>query len=434
MRSVRWPGLWPAGGWRDAELPVRDRVRRTLVQPAPPVEPRFGVPPGFGEWVAALLARDPGVRPRRAADVALALQGLGEAPEAGVASGPIQQVSASPATFLPRRARGPFPEPVGEPSPALRFERPPLPRRWEMELLPPRPLRLHDAGLGLFGVREPPVVGRVDERAALWEALRSVGEDGVARAVALVGSEGSGRSRLARWCAERAHEVGAAEVIRVSLAPGPVDRGAQELLCAALRVRPGASMPADTPEQVVALVQSPQAHSARVRRALATRAVADRGRGRVVVVVLQGATASGEAMDWVAGRVGRGLPILVLLTAGDAGEVPEGRRGARRGAAPGGRECAAGAPPAPAGAEPGGSGHPAGRRAPRSHGGPGGGRRAATGPGAGRGRLSAPSGRRPPAARPKRTSWRWWSRPSARRSWPSWRRRRFWVPMPTASC
>ncbi|MFT5682582.1 MAG: serine/threonine protein kinase/tetratricopeptide (TPR) repeat protein [Myxococcota bacterium] len=69
---------------------------------------------------------------------------------------------------------------------------------------------LADVGLGLFGLRSVPFVGRSPERDVLWRALNSVSRTRRARAVLLRGPEGMGKSRLAEWVGQRAMEVGAA--------------------------------------------------------------------------------------------------------------------------------------------------------------------------------------------------------------------------------
>ena len=102
---------------------------------------------------------------------------------------------------------------------------PPLPLSWRRRQQPlPRP-RLLGAGLGLFGLREPPLIGREAERDLMWEALRQVKATQGARAVLLRGASGVGKSRLARWFAARAHELGAAKVMQARHSPmrSPLD-------------------------------------------------------------------------------------------------------------------------------------------------------------------------------------------------------------------
>ena len=52
----------------------------------------------------------------------------------------------------------------------------------------------------------------VEERDALWRALKSVKTTGKARVVVIHGPAGAGKTRLGEWLLERAHELGAASV------------------------------------------------------------------------------------------------------------------------------------------------------------------------------------------------------------------------------
>ncbi len=97
---------------------------------------------------------------------------------------------------------------------------PPLPSTWRQATPETPPLRLVGAGLGLFGLRTPPLVGRERERDALWAALRATHADAAPRFIALRGPTGVGKSRLALWLARRAHEMGAATTLRVTHSPG----------------------------------------------------------------------------------------------------------------------------------------------------------------------------------------------------------------------
>lgn len=96
---------------------------------------------------------------------------------------------------------------------------PPLPSTWRQASAQTPPLQLVGAGLGLFGLRTPPLVGREHERDALWAALRATHAGAAPRFVALRGPTGVGKSRLALWLARRAHEMGAATTLRVTHSP-----------------------------------------------------------------------------------------------------------------------------------------------------------------------------------------------------------------------
>ena len=113
---------------------------------------------------------------------------------------------------------------------------PPVPASWRRadDALVVRPLR--GAGLALYRFREVPIVGRADERDALWAALAQVHADGKPLALLVRGPSGVGKSRLVEWLATRSHEAGAATVLRASHGPfgGPGD-GLPRMLAAHLQ-------------------------------------------------------------------------------------------------------------------------------------------------------------------------------------------------------
>ncbi|MCB9744354.1 MAG: protein kinase [Alphaproteobacteria bacterium] len=193
-----------------------------LRQPLPELDPIVLVPDGFEAWLQRLLDKDPALRFRCAADAAWALRSLAPvrarvSPLQGAADFPTLNWSDH-ATITDETGSvdsgsselsGPRLAPV---------ERPPLPADWHRPVVA-RPLQLEGAGLGLYGLREIPLVNRTWERDLLWKALHEVA-DGRPRLVLLQGAAGCGKSRLARWLCERAHELGAAEVLRVTHARG----------------------------------------------------------------------------------------------------------------------------------------------------------------------------------------------------------------------
>ena len=166
------------------------------VQEAPPTfEPLSPLPEGVEHWLRTLLQKDPRDRFPSAAAAQHALDDL-------VADATIQV--SMPADW--RQAHTPV----------------------AMELV--------GAGLGLYGMRRPPMVGRDRERDALWGVLAEVKRLGRARAVVLHGGAGTGKSRLARWLCERAAEagVGSSVVAVHAEQPGPL-HGVVPALVRALR-------------------------------------------------------------------------------------------------------------------------------------------------------------------------------------------------------
>jgi eukaryotic-like serine/threonine-protein kinase len=112
-----------------------------------------------------------------------------------------------------------------EPRAASADDMPPLPPTWRAsDALERRSPRLIGAGLGLFGLREIPFVGRAVERDQLWEELRQVQQTRQSRVLIVRGPAGTGKTRLVEWITCRAAELGACQIIRANhqTIPGPM--------------------------------------------------------------------------------------------------------------------------------------------------------------------------------------------------------------------
>ena len=105
---------------------------------------------------------------------------------------------------------GALPAPIG-PDPLLAS---PLPLDWRDSRIGRSDPRLGGVGLGLYGLRRVPFVGRESERDLLWSMLRASAERRGVHAVMLRGPSGFGKTRLAEWLVERADELGAANGLR----------------------------------------------------------------------------------------------------------------------------------------------------------------------------------------------------------------------------
>jgi tetratricopeptide (TPR) repeat protein len=219
--------------------------------------PRFDVPEDLEPWLRRLLRKAPEDRYRFAADARAALRAL-PSPRARLGAAarvtgvPPDVMAADRTTDLTLHG-------------FLDVDAPALPPRSQHSALPvvPPPLPPFDellarqapappvvpGGLALLGLRRVPMIGRVDERRTLWEALRAVhaaslpdrtGAGQTPKVFVLRGPMGRGTSALAGWLAEVAHRLGAAEVLRATHAATPHrSDGVPAMLARALGLRDG---------------------------------------------------------------------------------------------------------------------------------------------------------------------------------------------------
>jgi len=343
-----------------------------LEQEPPPFVPLMDVPPGLEGWLRRLLQKDPAHRYVRAADAMLGLLGLPVvAAQSGAPRPPAAPVVPAPApdrgpdtlTLTPLQSQAlhqPLPPrplssgPAGVALPPRVVERP-IPADWQRPRPPALPPQLLGVGLSLYGLREVPLVNRVDEREALWAELCAVGADSRPRAVLLQGPSGCGVTRLANWLAERAHELGAATVLSAvarndESAGGEVGR----MLAAHLRVE--AMSPSTRQRRLNRLLSIHGIDAPDVRRAMAElvgpgdgaqtapsalahpseryrlltqllRAIATGPEGpRPLVVLLDDAQWSPDGLELTRRLLDAAdevaLPVLMVLTAGSDG-LPE---------------------------------------------------------------------------------------------------------------
>ncbi len=169
-----------------------DYLLAHTTEPVPEFLPATAMPRGLEAWLQVLLEKDPADRFQRAAD-ALAM---------------LEEVAASPSP------------------PAIRPKPAPLPSDWRREEAE-RSFHLVGAGLGLWGMRSIPLVGRIEERDLLWTALRRVHAGPAAEVMIIHGSAGHGKTRLGEWLCRKAHATGAATILRGH--HGPVDGPGQGL-------------------------------------------------------------------------------------------------------------------------------------------------------------------------------------------------------------
>ncbi len=215
--------------------------RAHLYDEPPPLKPRAPVPEGFVNWVQRLMEKAPRSRFLRAADAAWALRGLGDPPEGDQVPEDVAALSLSVSrdvrTFsFSGIALGDDPRDSDEvpdilPAQFVEFRRPPIPSNWRKRHIQAPPPQLLDAGLGLFALRSFQLVGRENERDAIWRALSQVHGSGSARLCMVRGVSGIGKSRLVEWIVDRAHEVGAASVLTCQHDPNDdVDEAIRHML------------------------------------------------------------------------------------------------------------------------------------------------------------------------------------------------------------
>ncbi len=178
-----------------------NEIRKAHLEDLPPAfRPRCEVPHLFETWLRRLLAKNPGQRFRWVCDARSALQAIGT-PDSTLVPDQWHENKAAP-----------------------------LPENWADPDLPDdetrnaRTARLMGSGLGLFGLRAIPMVGRKRERNLLWKALRQVNREQSAMAVLLKGPAGCGKSALAKWLLEQAHAEAGAHILQGLHAPLPGPR------------------------------------------------------------------------------------------------------------------------------------------------------------------------------------------------------------------
>ncbi len=186
------------------------------VNEAPPlIRAGASAPTGFEAWATRLLQKDPAHRFQRAIEARRALLVLDDrVTDRGVRFRPEPEQGV---TMLP----GDFDDTAYPPAHQVGWAVRPadVPPAWvpdraeETERQTTHTFRT--AGLRLFGVREPRIVGQHDARDILWRTLREAHDTARPKAVLLEGPHGVGRSRLCAWLARTAHAFAAARVIPV---------------------------------------------------------------------------------------------------------------------------------------------------------------------------------------------------------------------------
>ncbi|MGM0557936.1 MAG: protein kinase domain-containing protein [Myxococcota bacterium] len=256
----------------------------------PAFSPRFDVPEGLETWLRRLLEKSPIRRYRRAADAAWSFGLLGPPtrPSDDDAFSEADDVADSDRTedyadtVLESVPRGMLttldvmnttatrsPEVVdSDPSwlttPRRPVTRPPLTDRWVPQSRRSDTTPIPDAGLGLFGLRPPPFVGRKHQLDTLWRQFQGVIEGGP-RHLVICGESGVGKTRLTRTLSRRLRGLGQATELFVDLEQLPWREAVPHALRRYFQL--GGPAPPDNFDEQVQLI-APGADPAAVRRVL----------------------------------------------------------------------------------------------------------------------------------------------------------------------
>jgi serine/threonine protein kinase/tetratricopeptide (TPR) repeat protein len=179
----------------------------------PRIEPEVGVPTGFQKWLDWMTSREPADRFQTAAEAACALADLPTPlreiePDEPIASD-VARLTPVLDPLLPDEQDADGGE---DSSPEVRR----LPDEWPQPTLKPLPIQMVGAGLGLFGVRSIPLVGRSGELDRMWRTFKQVDAADRGRVMVVRGTQGCGKTRLVEWFARRLKEFGAATVMRAT--------------------------------------------------------------------------------------------------------------------------------------------------------------------------------------------------------------------------
>ena len=218
-----------------------DIAIKHVSEPVPRLSPNFAVPPGFENWLLRLLEKDIGRRYQHAADAAADLLRL-DAPEPATTEPPATEPPTTTLHTLPvlspmlteklntpqlsRKLAEDRHRNLSESTASAQRKRGPIrrhvrpPDTWRAprdQLRSPAPIL--GAGVGIFGFRQNPFVGREAERDHLWSEFQQACSSGRPRCVIVEGSVGIGKTRLIQWLATRAEELGLATSLNTTHSP-----------------------------------------------------------------------------------------------------------------------------------------------------------------------------------------------------------------------
>ncbi len=170
-------------------------------RPPASLSPQMPVPANFGPWLRRLMAKSIDDRYRCAADALADLEAMvfdaaiSRGTEAIGGAGTEEFITLG-ATTWQEDGLAPPDQPRGSS----------LNRDWREGARAVKFKRLPGVGLGLFEVRQLPLVGRQDIRDQLWQRLQRLTDEQAHLGVVLRGQRGVGVTRLGQWLVKRAHE------------------------------------------------------------------------------------------------------------------------------------------------------------------------------------------------------------------------------------
>jgi eukaryotic-like serine/threonine-protein kinase len=192
----------------------------------PRLDPVVTIPPAFQGWLDKILHRDHRQRFQTAAEAARALvriddEGVPDASPPDPVAYDFSELTPVLDPLLSRSRRHRSSQPATEFDTSLEE----LPKRWPRPSVQPMSIRIVGAGLGLYGLRAIPLIGRDQELDRIWQTFCQVEQDHQNRTVVLRGAQGYGKTRLVEWFAQRLREFGAATVLRATHSDegGPAD-------------------------------------------------------------------------------------------------------------------------------------------------------------------------------------------------------------------
>jgi len=342
---------------------IEEVVRAQLLEPVPPLDAKMEVPEGLEGWFQRLMHKDPNRRFRWAADAAWALHALERTGETGAQDIPAHNIddlldgegviddlidddSIDDDLLDDELLTDPSVTDLGFDlnadalnanlvlASAIEHRGPGIPRHWQRPRERP-PIRLQGVGLGLYGLRLIPMVDRESERDRLWLALAQAVTQKRPHVLQIRGPAGCGKTRIAQWLRERAHELGVATSLEVShsLTPKPKDGLGPMMIrflgCTGMtqhetldRVRTmlgGDQAPRGAADALVAAMfpeHYSRFESDQQRYTVIRRILEQAGRAKPIILTIDDAHLGKDALEFAAhllGPTGAGpLPILIV--------------------------------------------------------------------------------------------------------------------------